>query len=109
MLMLAPGTTSLTLEQLSSNTLSIDAEDGWLSSPFDIVYRARTGAFSENYHVQLSDVRIQVVAWTRDGRPKKVNFTFQRELEDESLRRVLYERGRYVPFAVPAVGGRAAI
>lgn len=71
MLMLAPGTTSLTLERLSSNTLSIGAEDGWLSSPFDIVYRARTGAFSENYHVQFSDVRIQVVAWTRDSRPKK--------------------------------------
>lgn len=40
---------------------------------------------------------------------EEVNFTFQREREDESLRWVLYERGRYVPFAVPAVGGRAAI
>ena len=109
MLMLAPGTTSLVLERPTANTLTIDSESGWLSSPFDIVYRARTRAFPENYEVQLSGVGIQVVASTRDGRPRKVSFTFERELEDESLRWVLYEDGRYVPFEVPAVGRSAVI
>ena len=109
MLMLAPGTTSLVLERPTANTLTIDSESGWLSSPFDIVYRARTSAFPENYEVQLSGVGIQVVASTRDGRPRKVSFTFEREREDESLRWVLYEDGRYVPFEVPAVGRSAVI
>ena len=75
--------------------LCIEAEDGWLNSPFDIVYRARTRPFPDDYQVQLSGVRIHVVASTPDGRPRKVNFTFERELENESLRWVLYEDGRY--------------
>ncbi|GMR24293.1 MAG: hypothetical protein BMS9Abin37_2816 [Acidobacteriota bacterium] len=49
------------------------------------------------------------MALTRDGRPRKVSFTFERELEDESLRWVLYEDGRYVALDVPAVGRSAVI
>ncbi len=109
MLMLAPGTTSLAIERSSKHTLSIEAEDGWLGSPFDIVYRARTELFSENYQVKLSDFGIKVATLTEDGRPKRVHFTFSRELEDESLRWVRYEYGQYVPFELPAVGQSAIV
>ena len=44
-----------------------------------------------------------------DGRPQKVSFTFDNELEHESLRWVVYEDTRYLPFEVPALGGRAVI
>ena len=107
--MLAPGITSLVLESVSANTISVEAEGGWLGSPFDIVYRTRTAPFPEDYQVQLSGVRIHVVAQTPDGRPAKVNFTFERELLDESLRWVLYQDGRYVPFEPPAIGQRTKI
>jgi hypothetical protein len=103
-LMLAPGTTSLTLERSAAHALSIEAKDGWLGSPFDNVYRDSTERFPTNYQVGLSDVEIRVVALTDDGRPKRVLFTFERELEDDSLRWVRYEDGNYVPFEPPAVG-----
>lgn len=41
---------------------------------------------------------------TDDGRPKTVDFTFERELEDASLRWVRYEDGDFVPFDLPEVG-----
>ncbi|HSF19440.1 MAG TPA: hypothetical protein VLK65_28210 [Vicinamibacteria bacterium] len=109
MLMLAPGITSLVVERLSAWTISVEAESGWLGSPFDLVYRARTRPFPDDYQVQLSGVRIQVMAQTLDGRPKNVRFTFEREIEDDSLKWVLYQDGRYVPFEPPAVGQRTLI
>jgi hypothetical protein len=102
--MLAPGTTTLRLERPSANRLVIEAEDGWLGAPFDNVYRDPSRPFPPDYRVELSDVRIEVVEATSDGEPKKVEFTFVRELEDESLRFVLYRDGRYVPFDLPGVG-----
>ncbi|MGH9462952.1 MAG: hypothetical protein ACRD1X_17200 [Vicinamibacteria bacterium] len=108
-LMLAPGTTSLTLERSSEHALSIEAKDGWLGSPFDNVYRDSTERFPNNYRVRLSDVEIRVVASTEDGRPKRVLFTFERQLEDDSLRWVRYEDGKYVPFEPPGVGQTAVI
>jgi len=105
-LLLAPGTTRLILERSAPRVLTIEAEDGWLGSPFDVVYRARTSEFPNDYQVQLSDVRIEVLSLTSDGRPKRVRFLFDRDLEDASLRWVLYEKGSYVPFHVPAVGER---
>jgi hypothetical protein len=109
LLMLAPGTTALVLERPSSNTLVIEAQDGWLRSPFDNVYRDPSRPFPPDYRIELSDVRIQVMEWTADGAPKRVEFTFARELEDDSLRWVLYEEGRYVPFDVPAAGEKTVI
>ena len=108
MLMLAPGTTSLFLERTSRQALAIEAKDGWLGSPFDIVYRG-SEPFPNDYEVDLSDVGIEVTALTEDGRPKRVHFTFSRELEDESLRWVRYRDGQYVPFELPAVGQSAVI
>jgi hypothetical protein len=108
-LMLAPGTTSLALERPSRDTLIIEAGEGWLGSPFDNVYRTPAKPFAEGYQVRLPDVRIEVIEITPDGRPKKVRFVFACELEDPSLRWVLYDDGRYVPFDLPAAGERTVI
>jgi hypothetical protein len=103
-LMLAPGNSTLVIERPSANALSITSANGWLTSPFDIVYRAPARTVPADYAVQLSGVRADVVATTDDGRPKQVRFTFDEELEDASLRWVVYQDGRYVPFELPAVG-----
>ena len=109
MLMLAPGDTRLVVERLSKDTLSIEAESGWMGTPFDGLYRARTRPFPMDYRVTLSDVRIAVVTWMEDGRPRKVRFTFERALEDESFRWVRFEDGRYVPFELPRVGEQSTL
>ncbi len=108
-LLMAPGTSALTVERASTHEVVIEADDGYLSGPLDQIYRA-TGGFPEGYRLELSDVRITVVSVTADGRPRRVRFTFAAPLEDPSLRWVLYEDGgRYVPFAVPPAGDSAHV
>jgi hypothetical protein len=46
----------------------------------------------------------EVVGLTGDGRPAEVAFRFEVPLEDGSLRWLCYRDGRFVPFALPAVG-----
>ena len=53
MLMLAPGDSSLVVERPSKDTLLIEAESGWMGTPFDILYRARTRSFPPDYRVTL--------------------------------------------------------
>lgn len=108
MLLLAPGSSAVTVERVSPREIVVEVEDGYVSSPFDMLYRARN-SFSEEYRVELSDVQVEVVASTNDGRPRRVHFTFTAPLEDASLRWVLFEDGRYVPFPIPAVGGSVSI
>ena len=108
-LMLGPGASALVIERLSADTITIEAEAGWGSAPFDILYRARSRPVPAGYAVELSDVRIEVLALTEDGRPRRVRFAFARDLEDESWRWVRFENGRYVPFDVPGVGQRTVL
>ena len=83
---------------------------GWGSRHVErAVFRDSARPIPKGYEVQLSDVRIQVTAVTTDGQPKKVVFTCEKELKDESLRWVRYEDGRYVPFELPMVGQTIAL
>ena len=104
MLLMAPGTSELSVERLSESSLTIEAKNGFHQGAFDDVYRASSRPIAEGYLVQLSDVRIEVLTVTDDGRPLKVEFTFEPSIDDEAFRWVRYESGRYVPFVPPVVG-----
>ncbi len=108
-LLMAPGATTLTVARISQRMLSIEAENGWLASPFDIVYRDPARKLPDDYQIRLSGVSIQVATVTPDGRPEKVNFAFEEVLEAEALRWVRYQDGRYVPFELPAIGQSTVI
>jgi hypothetical protein len=55
--------------------------------------------------VALEGVRVEVTAVAGDGGPSDVTFTFDRPLEDPSLRWLAWQGHEYVPFALPPVGG----
>ena len=55
--------------------------------------------------VVIPGVRIQVTKLTADGRPAEASFTFDRPLEDASLRWVRWSNGVYEPFDLPPIGG----
>ncbi len=109
LLLMAPGITRLTFTRSSSVTLEVEAEDGFLISAFDNVYRGETWPVPQDYEVSLSDVHIRVTGGTSDGRPRSVRFTFAHDLENVSFRFVRYEGGRYVPFALPPEGGSVVV
>jgi hypothetical protein len=59
--------------------------------------------------IDLSDVTVEVTALTDDGRPAEARFSFDRSLDDPSLRWLRWEGGVYVPFVLPAEGGTVAL
>jgi hypothetical protein len=54
--------------------------------------------------VSLSGCRVEVTAATADGGPTDVTFTFDRPLEDPSLRFLAWQGAEYAPFPLPRVG-----
>lgn len=55
--------------------------------------------------VSMPGCRVEVVAVTPDGGPSDITVTFDRPLDDPSLRWLMWQRDGYVPFVVPEVGG----
>jgi hypothetical protein len=54
--------------------------------------------------VTLTGLRVEVVAATAEGSPTDVTFTFDRALDDPSMRWLVWEGDGYAAFAVPEVG-----
>lgn len=74
----------------------------------DGLYR-ESGAMPKGEPVDLSGLTVEVMALTDDGRPAEVRFSFDRSLEDPSLRWLRWDAGVYVPFTLPAVGEAVAL
>jgi hypothetical protein len=55
--------------------------------------------------IALEGFRVSVDAVAGDGGPSDMTFTFDRSLDDPSLRWLAWQGDGYVPFAVPPVGG----
>jgi hypothetical protein len=104
LLLMAPGTSPLSVRRISENVLQVEAEDGYLTGAFDNVFRARSFPVAPGYRVELKDVRIEVQAVTGDGRPRQVEFTFHPSIDAPTFRWVRHESGRYVPFVPPPPG-----
>ena len=78
-------------------------DPAYVLSLFDGLYR-ESGSMRLGERVDLSGLRVEVIALTADGRPAAARFAFERDLEDPALRWLRWDAGAYVPFAVPAVG-----
>lgn len=60
--------------------------------------------WSVGARVRLSDLTVQIIDLTADGRPRTVDLTFDRPLDDPSLRFTEWNGDTLVPFAVPGLG-----
>jgi hypothetical protein len=67
--------------------------------------RGRSDPMRAGEVVSLEGLRVEVVAITADGGPTDVTFTFDRALDDASLRWVVWKRDGYEAFSPPPVGG----
>jgi hypothetical protein len=56
--------------------------------------------------IALEGFRVEVGAVAGDGGPSDMTFTFDRSLDDPSLRWLVWRDDGYAPFAVPPVGGQ---
>lgn len=109
MLGLAPGTREVDLERIDDRTLLVHAVGGFIQNEVDGLDRDRRDPFPVGTRIELSDVSIEIVSTTSDGRADSARFRFAVPLEDPSLRFVRWEGAHFVPFALPAVGASIAL
>jgi hypothetical protein len=123
---LAPGVYPLEVTRADARSLMVRVPGGLLQPPgtWDVDGEERSPAVSTAYGAQqfaqlvrrvddpmragdtiaLTGVTIEVREATADGRPVTVRFTFDEPLESPSLRWLVWDRGRYVDFPLPAIG-----
>ncbi len=101
---LAPGLVPSTLTRLDNDTLVIQPAGGYFTG-YDAVFRDPSShPFRVGQIVELSDVQIEILAITTDGRPDRVAFHFKVPLESDTFRWLEWVSGHYVPFSLPSVG-----
>jgi hypothetical protein len=93
------GARELTVEPVGSSMLQ---------GEFERMYRAPWLPFQVGQTVEQCGLQIRVAA-LEEGRPKKIQVMFDRELDDPSLTLVEWQTDRFVPFVPPAIGKRALL
>jgi len=102
--MLAPGDQDIRVTRTDENSLRITTARGWITSPFDDVFRGASHPFAAGDTVRMSGLEIKIGEITPDGRPREVLFRFHESLESPRLQWFRWENGAYVPFVLPEVG-----
>jgi len=124
-LVLASTGYSVEVIRTDAHTLEITPAGGWLLRPghwpkgddaqfvwfgeqylmqtFDLLFRDDQ-PFEPGERIELSDVRIEIVRVTEDGRPATVNFRFALPLADSRYRWIYWKDGKFARFDLPSVG-----
>ncbi|HVU02199.1 MAG TPA: hypothetical protein VHE30_10615 [Polyangiaceae bacterium] len=106
---LAGTTDRLELTRTSEQSLDVRPKDGFFSVPFDRIHRGPRLRFRRGEELDFKGVAVTITEVDADGDPVAARFSFALPLESERYRFLAFRGGRYVPFAVPAVGGRASL
>ena len=95
----------LRFERRSPNVLRVSARSGLYVAESEASARPARAPFQPGDRVSLSQMTIDVVEVTADGRPALCDFTFAQSLESDSYLWKTWRAGRLVDFRVPGVGG----
>lgn len=106
---LAAGPVALLVERPDPQTLTLAAREGFLRGPLGRLFRSETRPFHPGDQVEVPGFSAQVLETTADGAPSRVEFRFDRPLEDPSLRFLIWSGDGYAPFVLPRVGEWAVI
>lgn len=103
---LASASSAVEVERTGAMTLTLRPAAGFLYSQQDQHYRG-AATMQTGEQVALSTMRAEVVSRSEDGRPASVEFTFAGSPRDFLF--LKWEDGRFVPFALPAMGQRVTL
>ena len=101
---LAPGTCAIDVLRIDDRTLEIRPEKGFLSAPFDALFRGRRNPMVPGETINLSGMTVEILEIGTDGRPRSAAFRFDTPLEDRRLRWLRWDDGHYAAFVPPPVG-----
>ncbi len=101
---LAPGTTDLTITRSRDDSLAITAARGFVSAPFDAMFRASHFRFEPGDTINLGSLKTVIQTITSDGRPETVQFTFTGSLDAKNRVWLYWDGNRFIRFPVPGNG-----
>jgi len=106
---LAPGLSELKISRPDERSLLVRPEGGYMSQPFDDVFRGPAHPMRLGERVVLSGMTVEITELTGDGRPAEALFEFPFPLENPELKWLKWVDGKYVPFDLPEVGGTLSL
>lgn len=93
-----------------ARTLLVSAEGGYLAKPWANRFReVSKEPMPAGCTVDLNGMRAEVVESLEDGRPYRVRFTFERDLEDSEYSFLCWRDNDFFPFAPPRTGEEEVI
>ena len=103
---LSHGSTDVRVARVGETALLVEPVEGLFPDPFSRYHRSRERPFQVGDVVELSDLRVEVLAVDRDGGgPSSIRYEFSEHLEAERYLWLLWNGNRYEEWAPPAVGG----
>ena len=106
---LAPGAVPLHVARPDDRTLVVRPEGGFLSFPFDNVFRSDMHPLRLGEKIGLTNMTARITGLTDDGRPAEVRFEFSSPLEDKSFTWLQWKEGKYVIFQPPSPGTEVSL
>jgi hypothetical protein len=107
---LSAGMNPVHIARPDAQTLIVMPEGGFLTKPWAEMFRhAERFPMEEGQEIALSGLQVDLLEVGADGRPTMVQYTFDKPLEDESLRWFYWKNGVYVPYTLPEVGETSTI
>jgi len=103
--LLASATSATLVERTGARTLVVTPESGLLSTTAERMLRSKTLPFAAGDRVSIPGMTAHVEAITSDGRPQRVRFDFDVDLDDPSLLWLRWDVLGFVPWIPPPVGG----
>ncbi|MCP4702966.1 MAG: hypothetical protein GY865_00020 [candidate division Zixibacteria bacterium] len=106
---LSPSFASVELNRPDDYTLILHPDGGYLIDILDALVCSRDKPFIVGHRVELSDLNIKVLSITSDGRPESIACQFRVPLEDNSLRWIFWQDGRYKSWTLPKIGQKVKL
>lgn len=92
------------LTGVDQNAVDVRPVGGFLTSPFNRIYRGRQDALSVGDIIRYPGVEIRILDLTPDGEPAAARFRFEMALQDPRMRWMVHSEGRYLPVDPPEPG-----
>ena len=106
---LASGWQPVELRRPDAQTLLVRPARGFITEPFERLFRDERNPMKIGERVALSDVTVEVTQIADGWQPAEALFRFAVPLEDDSLRWLAWRDGEFQPFTPPAVDQTVAV
>ncbi len=103
-LIMSPATTPLAVRRLDDSSLVLHPKSGYFSTPLSLLSYNMKHPLKQGEKIELPSASITIKELTEDGRPAEILFRFRVPLEDQSLKWIYWEGGKFKEFHPPEIG-----